>query len=103
MEDNINLSENPEIKEALAKFEEKEREEAAKIPKAEEKHKTSGMTTWLISHSFGLVKDEIYAEYILLAFAIASVLVSLYLFFGNGESPALPPPPPTPGINIAKI
>lgn len=48
--------------------------------------KTSRFTRFVLDHSFGIVKDETQASYILLVFVILAFVFSLSFFLGGGES-----------------
>ena len=53
---------------------------------------TPKIVQWLIKHSGGLIKDESQASYVLIGFAAAGIIVSLFLFFG-AIRPFSPQPP----------
>jgi hypothetical protein len=45
---------------------------------------TPKMIQWVMKHSGGLVKDEKQANYVLLAFVVVTVIITLFLIFGGG-------------------
>jgi len=47
---------------------------------------TSKLAQLVIKYSGGLVKDEKQANYVLLGFAVAVFVISLFLIFGGGET-----------------
>ncbi len=54
---------------------------------------------WTMKISHGLIKNEKQAQYTLLGFALITIIVSLFLFFGAIYSPS--PPPADQIINVA--
>lgn len=52
---------------------------------------TPKIVQWVIKYSGGLVKDEKQANYVLLGFVVVAVVISLFLFFSDGEKNTLPP------------
>lgn len=53
---------------------------------------TPKIVEWVIKYSGGYVKDEKQASYVLVGFAALAIIISLFLFFGGGNSvPPLPP------------
>ncbi|MBI3305546.1 hypothetical protein HYZ82_00210 [Candidatus Nomurabacteria bacterium] len=51
---------------------------------------TPKITEWVIKYSGGAIKDEKQANYVLIGFAAAAIIISLFLFFlGGGQD--LPP------------
>ena len=50
---------------------------------------TPRIVQWTMWYSGGLVKDERQAQYVLLGFVVAAIIVSLFLTFG-GRGPELP-------------
>ena len=96
MDENIDLSKNIEIEKALKEFEEKsgteQKQPTSPISKNLEPPK---MVQWVIKISGGSIKNEKQAQYILLGFAILSIIVSLFLFLGGGSrSKKIPPMTP---------
>lgn len=53
---------------------------------------TPKIIQWTIKYSGGLIKDEKQANYVLLGFAAAAIIVSLFLFFGNRGKKTMPLP-----------
>lgn len=45
----------------------------------------SKMIRLVIKHSGGLIKDGKQASFVLLGFAVAAIIVSIFLFFGRGR------------------
>ena len=99
MDKDKDLSGNVDIQEALKEFEAKSNIEELKkspFPEASKIPETSKMVGWVIKYSGGYIKEERQAEYVLFGFVVLAIVVSLFLFFGRGESEIPPLPPPTP-------
>ncbi len=84
MNEDLDLSKNIDIKEALKEFEEKSKvEQAQKAPEILQVSKAPKMTA-LVMKWFSLEQRQ--AEYVLLGFAVLAILFSLFLIFkGNGK------------------
>jgi hypothetical protein len=84
MDENLDLSKNADIKEALREFEEKSKtEQAQKAPEVLQVSKIPKMTV-LVMKWFKIEQRP--AEYVLLGFAILVILFSLFLIFkGTGK------------------
>lgn len=50
---------------------------------------TPKIIQWIIKYSGGLIKDEKQANHILIGFIIVAVIISLFIFFNNGEVPKI--------------
>jgi len=92
MDENIDLSKNTEINEALKEFEEKSgAEQIQKVPEAPKDFEPPKIVQWVMKLFGGAIKDERQAEYVLLGFVIVAIGISLYLFFGSGnKQPKIP-------------
>ena len=109
MDDNLNLQNNSELNQALQEFEVKSTvppvggiEENTNINIDPEMPK---MVQFVIKHSFGLVKEQKHAEYVVLGIALIMLSISLFIFLkGDNASSVteskiknierlLPPPP----------
>ena len=83
MNEDLDLSKNIDIKEALKEFEEKSKvEQAQKAPEILQVSKAPKMTA-LVMKWFRVEQRP--AEYILLGFAVLMVMISLFLVFGGGN------------------
>jgi hypothetical protein len=51
---------------------------------------TPKIVQWVIKYSGGTIKDEKQANYFLIGFVAMAIIVSLFLFFGGGDSPEAP-------------
>ncbi len=47
---------------------------------------TPKIVQWVIKYSGGTVKDERQANYVLIGFVVLAIVVSLFLFFGGGNT-----------------
>ena len=100
MGENIDLTKNPVLQEALKEFEVKNAEqEVVSQPAASQKAEAPKMIIWVMAHSGGLIKDERQAEYALLGFTAIAIIASLFIFLKSG--PSTEPPPLTPLIEQA--
>ena len=45
---------------------------------------TPKIIQWLIRYSGGLIKNEKQAGYVIFGFVVLAIIISLFLFFGNG-------------------
>ena len=83
MDEDLDLSKNVDIKEALEEFEEKSKvEQAQKAPEVLQVSKAPKMTA-LVMKWFGVEQRP--AEYILLGLAVLMIMISLFLIFGGGQ------------------
>ena len=83
MDENLNLEGNLEIEKALKEFEAKNSTQTAQVPSAPGNPENSKMVQFVIKYSGGYIKDQRQAEYVLLGFAIISIIISFFLFFGG--------------------
>lgn len=91
MDENLDLSKNAEINEALKEFEEKSQaEQVQKAPEVLEISNTPKIVG-LAMKWFKLGQKQ--AEYTLLGFVILAMAVSLFLFFGTGVQKEIQRPP----------
>jgi len=81
MDENIDLSENTKINEALKEFEIKNVEQTEKIPVISKTSEAPKMIQ-LVMKIFGM-REEKQAEYALLGFAVLAIIISLFLIFGG--------------------
>ena len=98
MNENIDLSKNTKINEALKEFEAKNVgqpqaiQETLSVLTAQKNYKVPESVPKIIrlimKISGGAIKDERQAEYTLLGFAILAIIVSLFLFFWGGAKKA---------------
>lgn len=58
-----------------------------RAPVGSVKQQRSGITQMLIQYSGGRIKNEQQATYILIAFIVVSCVITLFLFFGDSDSP----------------
>lgn len=89
MDENIDLTKNTEIDQALKEFEAKS--QAEQIQKAPEIAKDSDlpkMVQLIMKWSGGAIKEQRQAEYVLLGFVVVAIGISLFLFFGGGKNNA---------------
>jgi len=85
MDENIDLSKNIEINQALKEFEVKSNIEQAKQSVATSQTSDVPKIVQLVMKcSGGAIKDERQAEYVLLGFVVVTIAISLFLFFGGG-------------------
>lgn len=83
MEEDLDLSKNVDINEALKEFEEKSKvEQAQKAPEVLQVSQVPKMTGWVMKW-FGVEQRP--AEYILLGLAVLMIVISLFLIFGGGQ------------------
>ncbi|MFA4975410.1 MAG: hypothetical protein WC839_03065 [Candidatus Paceibacterota bacterium] len=89
MDENLDLSKNIELNNALKELEIKANiEEQIQNVKQEtfKNPETPKMVQWVIKYSGGIIKEQRQAEYILLGFVVVAIVVSLFLFFGGSKN-----------------
>ncbi len=105
MEENLDLSRNAEIEDALKEFENKNQTEQTvnPVPVSPGAHspEVSKMSSLVIKLSGGLIKDERQAGYVLLIIVFLSVSVSLFLFLSDNKKPDTTIVPP--GYTIKRL
>jgi hypothetical protein len=93
VDENIDLSKNIEINQALKEFEVKSDIEQVKQSITVSPTSDSPKIVQLIMKiSGGAIKDERQAEYVLLGFVVVAIIVSLFLVFSGGGGPNIPLP-----------
>lgn len=50
---------------------------------------TPKIIQWTMKYSGGLIKNEKQAQYAILGFVVAAIIISLFLFFSGGETPKI--------------
>lgn len=84
MEEEIKTSGNLEIEEALKKFNKQTTQAPSyQAVKFYKESTTPKIVELVIKWSGGAIKEQKQAEYFLLGFIVVSILISLYLFFGD--------------------
>ncbi|MFZ2149875.1 MAG: hypothetical protein WAV15_01825 [Minisyncoccia bacterium] len=98
-DNNIDLTKNAEIQNALREFEIKNAEEEAKRIPVKKEPESSKLAHWIMKHSGGAVKEERQAEYVMLVFVVVCLGVSAFLFFTGGapSNEKIIPPMPVAG------
>jgi hypothetical protein len=83
VDENIDLSKNTELSEALKEFEVKSSiEQMQKAPLVSKDSEIPKMAQWVIKLSGGAIKEQKQAEYVLLGFVFVAIAISLFLIFG---------------------
>lgn len=59
---------------------------ASQSPELGQSYQPPKIIELVIKHSGGLVKDEKQANYVILGFVTLAIVISLFLFFGGGET-----------------
>ncbi|MEK7104950.1 MAG: hypothetical protein AAB868_02835 [Patescibacteria group bacterium] len=100
MDDNLDLSKNTELNNALKEFETKNIgqsqpiQETLSVLTAQKNYKvpefTPKMVQWVMKISGGAIKEQKQAEYMLFGFVVVAIIVSLFLFFGGGGTAGNP-------------
>ena len=91
MDENIDLTKNTELNDALKEFEAKSHVEQKPQKQAVETlGEVSGMAKWVVKLSGGKITEQKQAEYVLLGFVILAIAISVFLMFGGNSvgSPA---------------
>ena len=89
MDENLDLTKNIEINQALKDFEKKSQaEEMQKSPEVLKNSDVPKMVQLVMKWSGGAIKEQKQAEYILLGFVVVAMAVSLFLFFRGGNGGA---------------
>ena len=87
MDENIDLTKNTELNDALKEFEAKSQVEQKPQKQAVETlGEVSGMAKWVVKLSGGKITEQRQAEYVLLGFVILAIAISVFLFFGEGSN-----------------
>ena len=87
MNGDLDLSKNIEIEKALKEFEEKSQtEQIQKNPEVLKNSETPRMIELVMKYSGGSVKNEKQAQYVLLGFVVAAIVISLFLFTSSKKS-----------------
>ncbi|MCM2339037.1 MAG: hypothetical protein NDI62_01105 [Burkholderiales bacterium] len=81
MEDNLDLDKNQELNRALLEFQVDNIEQTKKSVEVSRYEGGSRMISWVMK--IFNIKEEKYANYILIFFALVAIYFSLYLVFGN--------------------
>jgi len=92
VDENIDLSKNIEINQALKEFEVKSNIEQIKQTVATSQTSDAPKIVQLVMKcSGGAIKDERRAEYVLLGFVVVAIIISLFLVLGGGKKNISPP------------
>ena len=87
MNESLNPEENKEIEKALEEFEEKSNaEQKQPAPLISKNLETPKIVQWVIKISGGGIKNEKQAQYVLLGFVVAAIVISLFLFTSSKKS-----------------
>ena len=85
MDENLDLTKNTELNQALKEFEEKSGAEQAQQDSSVSKNsEVPKMVQWVMK--LGLAKSERQAEYVLLGFVVVIIIISLFLFLGSQKT-----------------
>lgn len=93
MDENKNNKEGIDLSGALKDSGVKFEDSGWKAMKYYREPTTPKIIQWTMRYSGGLIKDEKRASYVLIGFVVMVIIISLFLFLGEGSKPTVVPSP----------